>query len=568
MILPENEKDLSDLLTNYIGNCFLSENDRRVWYDVNRAYYLYGTSAANLYMVEYNMIHEGVDTLSSFVYSGESTIFTVQNKEEANYFGRTENAKNIRMGRQLKNYWHIAGLDEVFRHATEWAFVYDTAFIKLFWKYGKPCPFFVEPYMVGVLNEYKGDLEHQEVICHRYYESYSSIERGLSGDKNKKEKLKQITSFTFTDEPVHMPRNIQRIIEMSQSIEDGGGGRITENYPLVNVMDRPRITEEVVQVHEVWIWDDMANPIKENGKTVYYKGDFRKIVIASGIILANELAKDCYIQGRHPFVKLTPNSMPDYFWGDSEIRKILKLQDYHNTRVVEIQRLLQKHLDPPIAVTTMTGLIDEKRMFHELHSPGGGYNIQDPQAKVTPLLPTIPAQIYQELFDIREMVFNQFGLGNVLRGRGESGVRSRGQAELLTSFGSARLKKKAERVEDAVSKVGQLLFELLRRFDKSHMILDDPKAEIDGKPFIANQMEGDYIVRVDSHSASPIFVSEQQDIAAFLFNSNVIGPEALINLMHIGAKDFVMKEAKKKIEHDMEIAKLNAQAQEAKKTQS
>ena len=47
------------------------------------------------------------------------------------------------------------------------------------------------------------------------------------------------------------------------------------------------------------------------------------------------------------------------------------------------------------------------------------------------------------------MFDDQAGIGHILQGRGEPGVRSKGQADLLARLGSARPKNRAVIVEEA-----------------------------------------------------------------------------------------------------------------------
>jgi hypothetical protein len=60
------------------------------------------------------------------------------------------------------------------------------------------------------------------------------------------------------------------------------------------------------------------------------------------------------------------------------------------------------------------------------------------------------------------------------------------------------------------------------------------EAEIPGKPnpltFVAKQFTNDYEVKVDSHSASPIFVEDRKKDAAELFEAKAIDRETLLDM--------------------------------------
>ena len=58
-----------------------------------------------------------------------------------------------------------------------------------------------------------------------------------------------------------------------------------------------------------------------------------------------------------------------------------------------------------------------------------------PQGKVDIHAPTLPEDMFAEISQIDSMFDDQAGLGHVLQGKGEAGVRSKGQADLMARLG-------------------------------------------------------------------------------------------------------------------------------------
>jgi hypothetical protein len=131
------------------------------------------------------------------------------------------------------------------------------------------------------------------------------------------------------------------------------------------------------------------------------------------------------------------------------------------------------------------------------------------------------------------------GIGNVLQGRGEQGVRSAGHASQLARLGSSRAKKKALVVEDSLEKMATLYLKLMQAYDDTHY------RDVDGKRFIAEQFTKDYVVKVDAHSNSPIFMEDLRALAFNLFKAQAIDKESLIDLLDPPMKQLLKDRLKK-----------------------
>jgi len=148
-----------------------------------------------------------------------------------------------------------------------------------------------------------------------------------------------------------------------------------------------------------------------------------------------------------------------------------------------------------------------------------------PNAKVEKLAPTIPQDLFKEIGEIDSMFEEASGIVSVLQGKGESGVRSSGHASQLARLGSSRAKKRALIIEDSLEKLATLYLKCMQVYDNTHF------KDVNGNKFIAEQFTKDFVVKVDAHSNSPIFMEDLRQLAFNLYKSQVIDKESLLDLL-------------------------------------
>ena len=221
--------------------------------------------------------------------------------------------------------------------------------------------------------------------------------------------------------------------------------------------------------------------------------------------------------------------------------------------MTEILDLLSKQVSPPTALIGFTGILDEKNFA--LNRAGGLLATDMPNAKVEKLAPTIPPDLFKEIDKIDAMFEEVSGIGNVLQGKGESGVRSSGHASQLARLGSSRAKKRALVIEDSLEKLATLYLKCMQVYDPTHF------KDMEGRPFIAEQFTKDFVVKVDAHSNSPIFMEDMRQLAFNLFEAKVIDKESLLDLLEPPMKQ-LLKDRLKKME-DKEQAAAEQKQQQA-----
>jgi hypothetical protein len=161
-----------------------------------------------------------------------------------------------------------------------------------------------------------------------------------------------------------------------------------------------------------------------------------------------------------------------------------------------------------------------------------------PNSDIKRLAPDLPDDLFREVREIDAMFEEASGIGAVLSGRGEQGVRSSGHASQLARLGSSRAKKAALVIEDSLARVATQYMKLLQQHDATHYTDDK------GNKFVLEQFTKDYSVKVDAHSNSPIFMEDMRTLAFELLKAGAIDKESLLDLLDPPMKQLLKRRLK------------------------
>ncbi len=485
MKIPTDLNQREYFVRDLIQKCLVSIEDRKADYSNLRAYYLFGAGAEES-PAQFNKIYPTIDQLISFLYAADTTRFTI-------HLGATipkdDDAYNKLpvLNDYLNDKWLDSGGDKNFLSALTWALAFCCTHIKLVWRDGIH-PYVVVPASLGVLREDVASLDRQEAVCQVYYMTKSELRERLYSHPKRDELLKRIEAAQHVVE--YVPTGVDRII--MSATEPNITGNVNLDLYGFNRM-KAEVAEDTIEMRELWVWDNEEK-------------DYRCFTIADpDIIVYDRPGREMYIKGELPFIQVCPNPQVDYYWGQSEVQKLTLLQQLRNVRFNQVQKLLELQIKPPAFISGMSGNPDEKDFALDL--PGSILSNDMPNAKVDRLAPDLPDDLFRELQEIDAMFNEASGISDVLQGRGEQGVRSQGHAAQLARLSSARAKKRALVVEDALAKVATHYMKLLAEHDPTHFT--DEK----GEKFTIEQFTSDYTVKVDAHSNSPMFVEDTRQLA-------------------------------------------------------
>jgi hypothetical protein len=517
MIIPKGLKEREEFFLDLIQKCMVSRESRRADYQSLRSYYLFGAGPEEA-PAHYNKIYSHIDQLTSFLYSSETTRFSIDLGASVNpdFWGRYVPT----LTKKLNDEWNNSNTDQVFSTCLSWAMTFSSTFLKIIPFRGTITPYMVDPGNMGVLREDIPYTDRQEAICQVYYITKSELYARLYSHPKRSQFVERVQSSQH--EPSDVPNGVDRII-MSQTNPQVLGNVNLDLYGFNRL--KAQVAEDTVEMIELYVWDDEAQ-------------DYQVITRAEpDVIIYDRPNEKMFLKGELPFVQICPLPQYDYYWGQSEVQKLIYLQQMRNTRMGEILDLLAKNVSPPTALMGFTGILDEKNFA--LNRAGGLLSTDMPNAKADRLAPPIPQDLYEQLHQIDAMMEEASGISNVLAGRGEQGVRSAGHASQLARLGSSRAKKRALVIEDALEKVATLYMKLIQAYDDTALL------DTEGQKFIAEQFTKDFVVKVDAHSNSPIFMEDLRSLAFNLFKAQAIDKESLIDLLEPPMKQLIKERLKK-----------------------
>lgn len=495
----------------------VSLQERKGDYSSLRAWYLFGAGPEESPSI-FNKIYPHIDQLTSFLYSAETTRFSINTGAAVKAI---EQIKVPRLTLALNDKWLDSNADQVFSTALTWSLVFNTTYVKLVMNNGIH-PYMIEPGCMGVLREDIPYTDRQEAVCQTYYVTKSELYNRLYDHPRRDEIVKRITT-AFHSRTEDIPEGLDRIV-LSQTNPTIYG---TVNLDLYG-MNRYKATvaEDTVKMYELWVWNDEIQ-------------DYQVVTMADpDIVIYDRAGESMFLKGELPFIQICPNPQFDYYWGQSEVQRLVFLQQLRNKRITEILDLLSKQVNPPTALIGFTGILDEKNFA--LNRAGGLLSTDMPNAKADRLAPDMPSSLFEVIHEVDAMFAEASGISSILSGHGEQGVRSAGHASQLARLGSSRAKKRALIVEDSLERIATLYLKLMQAYDPTRYLDED------GNDFIAEQFTNDYVVKVDAHSNSPIFTEDLRQLAFNLFKAQAIDKESLLDLLEPPMKQLLKDKLKKR----------------------
>lgn len=525
MKIPANIQQKWAFYLDILRKCTFTRGDRRANYNVLRQFYLYGQGAEQMNRRVYNKIYPTIDQISSFLYSQETTRFTL---EMGVSVSDLEIPKIKPMSKMLAQEWNTSNTDTLFGYCVRWAMCYSSMFVKTRWKKGVEA-FAVDPHNFSVLREDVPQLSRQEAFAHTYLITASQLRNELEAGQNPHvvDILSKVSGSPRTSSPATVGP-VDRIVvstlspNIQGSVLGGPWFGMQSGY-------LPRVSEPLIEMNELYVYDDEI-------------ADYRVVTIAAPDQICWDRPIDrIFLKNEAPFVQICPSPTYDYFYGISEVERLVALQEMLNERTDQIAHLLSLQARPPKDAAGYSTSVDE--LMATLNTPDGMVSSDMQGAKVTVHQPKVPEDIYKEVREIFSMFDEMSSLTNVNQGRGESGVRSTGQASLLSRLGSARPKQRALVIEDSLEKLATLYVMMMKRYSDKPLREDGEN----GVQFQAHHFPDDFIAKVDAHSSSPIFLEQLEQLAFELFKAKAIDREELLDLVQVPMRDLLQQKLRTKI---------------------
>ncbi len=554
MIIPKDIADRQILYEKLVRDCLATRMERFELYKQLRNYYLFGSADES--GVPYNKIASTVDTLSSFVYSPASARFSI-------HLGTTvpegEIFKVPPMSAEISDQWKQTKTHLTFGLGVKWSLVFGCMLFKEIWDAGHKASrtYLVEPHQFGVLREDIPSIEDQEAFVHCYTSTKTQLETDLEGNPRKAEIMDAVEKGASAGTATQYGEGMQRLIlsaGISSTTSSGTGGAPAEGltgHGIGSYDYAPRVETDLIDMFELYAWNDEEN-------------DYQMVTVASPDIIVYD-RKNVGVKSIAQFVKIAPeHNLYDYFWGESFVARLTNLQDWLSLRLVQVQALMEKQVDPSFAFPGWTGLTEEKALAYR--KAGGQISNPPGAGKPEKMSADFPPNVFQEIHEIHSMFDDQAGIHNVLQGKGEPGVRSKGQADLMARLSSARPKARAVVIEEAAEDLATLKLRNIQENSKARLVAKGLKS-IDGKPdttFIPEQFTHDYEVKVDAHSTSPIFIEDHKSDAFAFLEAKVITRARFVKMVSPSDEQIILEELKGIEAKEAEAAKVQMAMEQQK----
>ena len=148
MRIPTEHNAREQFYRDLIEKCSISLPERKGDYSSLRSWFLFGSGPEESPCI-FNKIYPHIDQLTSFLYSAETTRFSINTGAGV---PDSEQIKIPKLTAALNDEWLNSNADQVFSNALTWALVYNTTYIKLVVNNGIH-PYMIEPSAIGVLRE-------------------------------------------------------------------------------------------------------------------------------------------------------------------------------------------------------------------------------------------------------------------------------------------------------------------------------------------------------------------------------------------------------------------------------
>ena len=410
----------------------------------------------------------------------------------------------------------------------------------------------VHPQNFGVLSETILELDEQEAFCHVSFPSISRLRALLDewGVPEAGNLIRRILEGRQSERDEEEPTYFhQMVVGGLQPLGDVGSA--PEAAGIVNVFPIPtpwrpqRRVSRTVRLCELWIKDAERDGDYTTLQLIYPD------VLIQGLYQRQNLSK---IPGRQPFVKVQAQTVPGYFWGRSIVADVQMLQDLINKRLRDIKVMWDRNAAAPKVFSGFTSVTEE--MYYKIISEGGFINDPNPNAKSQSLMEPPPQGYLEELEFIWKMFDEASGFTPIMSGQGESGVRSGVHAQTMVRTSSPRLIDQAARIERQLAQSGYLSLRLMQAMDATVYKTDDH-----GIQFALAQLPEPFQVEVDSHSASPAFREDNQQVAIALARAGAVDAEDLIHMLHPPGAELLLSRLKQRQKAQAQAAQQEKQEQ-------
>lgn len=534
MIIPSSIRDRQTLAQRLLEDCSVSSGLRQASYR-NYGQWLergWASDDGQGGLALANVLFSHNDRVAAHLFSPADLRFSMAWER---HYAKDILDKGAVAARNITEEWHNKSIDLLFGHGVKVAVDFGACFLKQLagvddsGHYEYRGSRLVMPWMVGVANESVNGLENQEYFCETMLCSKYEVWRNIRHLPDAQKLFERIISSADKETGVGRPSSFMHqvlstaVLDLSPTRASSmpGGWIQTTGGPAYPPM-MPQTNIELFPRHELWVWND---EISDYTTFVYFEPDI--------LVSPRYKPTNLFIPGHTGYTLIQPNFVPEYFYGYSEIRDLMRLQSWLTEHLGDIRRVMGVQFDKLIAIAG-EGIQDEQ--FASMKAAGvlnlgmGG--------SVTDLTPQMPQAALPLVGEILHLMDRISGFPGVMSGEGQPGVRAGVHADTLMKTGSTRLRDRSLLVERQCGMAGDETLALCQAKDDSVWWV---REDDENTHFLLAQLPSDRRVVVDSHSSSPIYQDDHVQLVAWGVKSGILDPVSAIEMLPFQNKDLLIE---------------------------
>ena len=532
----------------------------------------------------FNKTHAALDDLESLLFSPVSLRFAITDPDLPNIVNES---KGRVAASRIRKYCRQTDADNLISQAVGISLRKGLGLIKTNVVNKEFSNQLVQPENFGVLHENHCKLDaDMEAFAHRMLitpAQFRNLIKGRPDEADLKERAKSHMQGLTGGMRDASGSAMNIVTGGLYPFQAGGAGLPNQSRGIVDWMSQPKanidptVESSMLEMDELWVWDDKRGDwatFQIIGDNILLGGKYQITSAFSYNTQARQT--DPTLKGNHPFSIFCANPVPEYFWGVSEITRLILLQEAINSRITGINKMLRKQEEPATKFVGSTGV--NQQALSRFNKPGGYWTDSNPNAKIERDNVQIPEALWHSLHEYERMFDEMMGLPPIAKGQGEQGVRSGAHADTLIRMFSPRFKDRALLVERDVEKFGALMLDLARAHIDQKMIAWVPKESAgfensspEGEEallippakglvavtFAFADLPDDVSLTVDSHSSSPAFSQDAKELAFNLQRIGAMSPAQLVDHVDVSDPDDLRANIMRR-----EVARAEAAAKE------
>ena len=452
-----------------------------------------------------NLMHAHLQRVAANLFSPVELKFSL---DFDNAYPATQIERATVVAKQITRAWERQNIDFTFARGVFESLKYGAAILKQWPEQAKGernnyNSKLVLPWQFGVYREDETSLDKQEALCETSTLTMPEVWRRiwhLPGAEKLFGKIKQNSHSGSTDQD---PSSFFHQVLSSSQLNTSGIDSAARPLPggIVQIGNEPSfptmgpvIAPEAVQMHELWVKGEE---------------DYVTIQVIEPDILIAPLYKKANllgVSGLQPYSLIQPNEVTNWIWGRPELVDQIEPQTLLSVWMDDLRRLFGLQIDKILAFAGDNGITDEN--YGQFRS-AGFFNL-GPGGSVNDLTPKIPPETLPMLQFLIQIINMIGSFPEIMQGKGEAGVRAGVHAATLLKTASPTLRDRALLVERQCAAAADATLQIKEAKDSNNYWVDPDN--IDETSFLLADLPDDWRVTVDSHSSSPIFADENQQL--------------------------------------------------------